>query len=359
MVTAPATGEMVVVYRDPARTQSLDLVENDSLPANNLEAQFDYVTMLVQRVSDLIVRSLRQPDGDSTSVAVLPSKVDRASLFLGFDASGDPVAIAAFTSDPGSSTVTAFMATVLDDTTAANARATLGAVALAGDTMTGNLAISTTSNPKLIINTSSGSNKRTFIDFESAGTTQYLMGVDYGIANVRDFFIYDSIGLAKRLGIDSNGVVEITAGQLKFPATQNPSSDVNTLDDYEEFTWTPSVGGNATYTSREGTGVKIGKRVYLHCEMVINVIGTGSTSVISGIPAAYAHATTVPAYGSVGSVYAQSLSQNVVDIKARVASGGTTAIMECLTAAGASHSAAAVIGNGTVISFDINYFAAG
>lgn len=58
-----------------------------------------------------------------------------------------------------------------------------------------------------------------------------------------------------------------TAGQIKFPATQNPSSDPNTLDDYEEGTWTPSVvGGNVagicTYTTRNGKYVKVGGRVF-------------------------------------------------------------------------------------------------
>src|SRR4051794_8182039 len=28
-------------------------------------------------------------------------------------------------------------------------------------------------------------------------------------------------------------------GQIKFPGTQNPSADANTLDDYEEQAWTP------------------------------------------------------------------------------------------------------------------------
>jgi hypothetical protein len=35
---------------------------------------------------------------------------------------------------------------------------------------------------------------------------------------------------------------------ITFPAAQSASSDANTLDDYEEGTWTPNVGGTATYT---------------------------------------------------------------------------------------------------------------
>ena len=34
-------------------------------------------------------------------------------------------------------------------------------------------------------------------------------------------------------------------GQIKFPATQNASADANTLDDYEEGTYTPTLSGDS------------------------------------------------------------------------------------------------------------------
>src|SRR3990167_787780 len=47
--------------------------------------------------------------------------------------------------------------------------------------------------------------------------------------------------------------LNLTGGQIKFPGTQVPSSDANTLDDYEEGTWTPiitsSVGTLTSYSS--------------------------------------------------------------------------------------------------------------
>ena len=74
------------------------------------------------------------------------------------------------------------------------------------------------------------------------------------------------------------------AGQIIFPATQVPSAGANTLDDYEEGTWTPAIGGSATYTLQIGTYTKIGRFVFIKCTLVINAIGTGSTTVISGLP---------------------------------------------------------------------------
>lgn len=126
-VAAPPGTVQWVAYRDPERKQAMDLTENNSLPAETVEAQFDYQTMLIQRVADLIVRSLHQPDGDATSVGELPTAVSRASKFLAFNISGDPVAADAFSSNPGSTAVSAYMATVLDDLTAGDARVTLDA----------------------------------------------------------------------------------------------------------------------------------------------------------------------------------------------------------------------------------------
>lgn len=70
------------------------------------------------------------------------------------------------------------------------------------------------------------------------------------------------------------GLFDATGGQIKFPATQVPSADTNTLDDYEEGTWTPaltfSTAGDLTvaYTTRIGTYTKIGRQVILQFEIV-------------------------------------------------------------------------------------------
>ena len=63
---------------------------------------------------------------------------------------------------------------------------------------------------------------------------------------------------------------------IAFPATQSASADANTLDDYEEGTWTPTQGGGLTVVgtfSSSGTYTKIGRTV------TINGKVSGSTSV--------------------------------------------------------------------------------
>ena len=73
------------------------------------------------------------------------------------------------------------------------------------------------------------------------------------------------------------------AGQIVFPASQNASANANTIDDYEEGTWTPTIGGNATYTIQTGTYQRTGNHVNCEFHLQINVLGTG-TQTMSGLP---------------------------------------------------------------------------
>ncbi len=90
--------------------------------------------------------------------------------------------------------------------------------------------------------------------------------------------------------VDDSGHVSSFGGNLKFPATQASSADVNTLDDYEEGTWTPGVSFGAgttgiTYSSQPGRYTKIGNLVYVNA--VISLSSKGSSTgqpKITGLP---------------------------------------------------------------------------
>lgn len=82
-----------------------------------------------------------------------------------------------------------------------------------------------------------------------------------------------------------------TAGAgVAFPATQSASANVNTLDDYEEGTFTPGVsfGGGTTgitYTSQIGNYTKIGNRVFFQLRVQLSAKGSSSGSaLITGLP---------------------------------------------------------------------------
>lgn len=82
----------------------------------------------------------------------------------------------------------------------------------------------------------------------------------------------------------SAGALALGNGQLQWPASQSASSDANTLDDYEEGTWTPTVGGTSTYSNQVGNYTKIGDKYTLWWDFTISSIGTGSGSTVSGCP---------------------------------------------------------------------------
>jgi hypothetical protein len=87
--------------------------------------------------------------------------------------------------------------------------------------------------------------------------------------------------------IDASGA---SAGQIKFPATQNASADANTLDDYEEGSWTPTIGGSGgqsgqVYSVQVGRYVKVGKLVTAQVSVTLSTLGTITGNVqIQGLP---------------------------------------------------------------------------
>jgi len=101
----------------------------------------------------------------------------------------------------------------------------------------------------------------------------------------------------ERMRIDSTGLVTIASGQIKFPATQNASADANTLDDYEEGTWTPvlTVGfTTAGATTLTGTYTKIGQIVFVRASMqaATTFTSAGGNTRVTGMP--FTSTTTCP-----------------------------------------------------------------
>jgi len=127
------------------------------------------------------------------------------------------------------------------------------------------------------------------------------------------------------------------------------------LNWYEEGAWTPSVGGDATYTIQEGLYVRVGDLVYVQCQLVLNVLGTGSTTTISGLPfQAFNPSNSSRGTGSVW--YCGSLATNVTSIVPGVTPAGQTITFGGFTAAGASMSVPlTVFQNGTRVDFAMTY----
>lgn len=151
------------------------------------------------------------------------------------------------------------------------------------------------------------------------------------------------------------------AGQLKFPATQNSSSNANTLDDYEEGSWTPAIGGTTsetgqTYTYQVGRYVKVGKLVTAQGRIQLLNKGTITGNVvIKGLPFTSDNVTNMLYAVQVG--YWASMTSGVVAIGGFLSANSSQIGLACATGA-ATFLASMVSGdlaNNTDLVFSITY----
>lgn len=89
---APSSGSEVVLLRDVAATQVLNMVSLGSFPAEENEKALDRLTILIQQLEEQDQRALRQPASDAVAIAELPGTASRAQRVLAFDADGHPIA---------------------------------------------------------------------------------------------------------------------------------------------------------------------------------------------------------------------------------------------------------------------------
>jgi hypothetical protein len=125
--------------------------------------------------------------------------------------------------------------------------------------------------------------------FESGGTADN--GVIYNAgAAVNASQAWQTNGTERMLM--NTSVLSLTGLQgIKFQATQSASSDENTLDDYEEGSWTPSLSSSGTlptvsgYANRTGSYTKVGNVVIATCYLraTLSNAGTGE-AIITGLP---------------------------------------------------------------------------
>lgn len=117
-----------------------------------------------------------------------------------------------------------------------------------------------------------------------------------GISNPNNECLAIRTNSTNRIFVNGTGAVALSGGNVAadgvgivFPSTQSASTDANTLDDYEEGTFTPAItgsttAGTATYVGRSGRYTKVGNQVHVQIFIDWNGhTGTGDTR-ITGLP---------------------------------------------------------------------------
>jgi len=128
-----------------------------------------------------------------------------------------------------------------------------------------------------------------------------------------------------------------TSGQIKFPASANYSTDANTLDDYQEFDFTPSLsaaGSTFNYEIQAGTYTRIGRAVTVN--IFIELKTTGNTLLanaltITGLPFLALNSTNK---GNVMlPIFWSNTNQTLVNVMGLITAGQSTINVYKVTAA--------------------------
>ena len=140
-----------------------------------------------------------------------------------------------------------------------------------------------TASPTSDLHVSGGAGAHVAI--QSSAGSHWRLGDAVGSSN-GIFVVRDHTNSANRIQILADGKTQIAQG-VTFGSD---TAAANTLDDYEEGTWTPVCYGSTTAgTFSNGGGtygkyIKVGQIVYLNCVIQGTITGHGGYARISGLP---------------------------------------------------------------------------
>lgn len=168
--------------------------------------------------------------------------------------------------------------------------------------------------------------------------------------HINDEFIFYTNG-SNAATLDTGGHLIIPAG-ITLGTSSGIYNEFNTLSDYEDGgTWTPIVGGTATYRdSNGGRYTKIGNKVFIEGHLSIDDIGTGNNATILGLPFAQ---TSISPPSSIAVGYWAGLSPAPSFVAGNV--GGNAVFIRHTVEASSSMSAGPLLVSGSDLYFTAAY----
>ena len=203
-----------------------------------------------------------------------------------------------------------------------------------------------------------------YINVGNSGTVNYVQSFNNTTLNDLSMdcntFAIRVSGYATAVSVDTSSNLSVggnfvpgTAGKGVNFTTNTPAAGMTSqlLNWYEEGTWTPSLGGIATYSVQAGKYTRVGRTVTFQATILVNLIVTGSTTTISGLP-----------FTSIGSIqgcvvgYFTNSVTSVVSLMPRIPGSSTTIVMAGLTAAASNiTSPITFFQNGTYLEINGTY----
>ena len=164
------------------------------------------------------------------------------------------------------------------------------------------------------------------------------------------------ISTANSQTVALKGAIPNSGTGITFPASQSASSDANTLDDYEEGTWSPSIGGSTTYTAQDGYYTKCGNVVTVTGRMQVNLLsGNANTYQITNLPFTSKNTSNGSKAGGGSVGYWSSTAINVISLQTYVELNTTNLVFQYLASASSSALTATIFGNSTDVYFTATY----
>tara|TARA_R110000803_G_scaffold7505_3_gene24198 strand:+ start:706 stop:1563 length:858 start_codon:yes stop_codon:yes gene_type:complete len=154
----------------------------------------------------------------------------------------------------------------------------------------------------------------------------------------------------RNMTLHAGNLIIGTSGKgIDFSATSGTGTS-ELFDDYEEGTWTPALGGTATYSALEANYVKVGALVQVKATILVNTIGTGSATTITGLP--YLNGDSMAAMNI---ATMSNSATSVVYVVGSIGANSSTITMRGLTAAGTTMTIPNIFGNGTYVEMSGSY----
>ena len=168
-----------------------------------------------------------------------------------------------------------------------------------------------------------------------------------------------AITFTQAMTLDASGYLRLASRGIQF---NGDTSDANSLDDYEEGTWTPTFGGGTIYGTYTPFGLvarytKIGRQVtvQMNCTFATSATGGTGNMIIGGLPFNYSSGsggtTSVPVLTN-----ATFVANYLSLLPTTSGSSNDFVIAKVVTGSGFSFIQATDFNTGTDIRFTLTYF---
>ena len=160
-----------------------------------------------------------------------------------------------------------------------------------------------------------GSGEQGAVGFEG-GSFDVYSGLSQASGSVTGVALVLSLKKDRTLALQ--GALQTSGIGISFPSTQNASTNANTLDDYEEGTFTPTLASGfstapTSYTTQNGTYTKIGRLVYFQIVLIPNgAVANATHLIIGGLPFLSVNSST-DRYGLAVVTYQTGFNTNAGD----------------------------------------------